>query len=115
VPADQPPFLNAVVTVETWLLPEGLLKALKQIEHDLGRRPERRWGPRPIDLDILFYGDERVEKDTLQVPHPRILQREFVLAPLAEVMAGKLPHLGVTANEALAKMDTTGMRRVGWL
>ena len=94
VPADQPPFFNAVVTMETWRSPQSLLKVLKQIEHDLGRRPERRWGPRPIDLDILFYGDERVETDDLQIPHPRILEREFVLGPLAEVMEGRLPNLG---------------------
>jgi 2-amino-4-hydroxy-6-hydroxymethyldihydropteridine diphosphokinase len=101
--------------METWRPPQSLLKVLKQIEHDLGRRPERRWGPRPIDLDILFYGDERVETDALQIPHPRILEREFVLGPLAEVMEGKLPNLEVTAVEALEKVDISGMRRVAAL
>jgi len=115
VPGDQPPFFNAVVTMETWRSPQSLLKVLKQIEHDLGRRPERRWGPRPIDLDILFYGDERVETDALQIPHPRILEREFVLGPLAEVMEGKLPNLEVTAVEALEKVDISGVRRVAAL
>src|SRR6185437_15685660 len=82
VPADQPSFLNAVVAAETNFEPGALLAQLKRIEHELGRRPERRWGPRPIDLDILFYGDTALETPTLTVPHPRIAERAFVLAPL---------------------------------
>lgn len=111
VPADQPPFLNAVVTAWTWRSPGDVLRALKQIEHDLGRRPERRWGPRPIDMDLLFHGAEAVDLPELQVPHPRILERNFVLAPLAEVMEGRLPILDVTATEALAKTGSGGLRR----
>jgi dihydropteroate synthase len=110
LPADQPAFLNAVVTAETSHPPEELLAVLKRVEHQLGRRPERRWGPRPIDLDILFYGDERVSTSELQIPHERILERNFVLAPLAEVMPGKLPVLGVTASDALAKVGESGLR-----
>ena len=74
VPADQPPYLNAAVRGETTLEPLDLLAALKRIEAAMGRRPERRWGPRPLDLDILFYGDQRIDLPTLQVPHPRILR-----------------------------------------
>ena len=115
VPADQPPFLNAVVKGETRYSPEELLAALKPIEHRLGRRPERRWGPRPIDLDILFYDDEAASTAELTIPHPRILERSFVLAPLAEVMPGRLPVLGVTASEALASVGEAGLRRFGAL
>ncbi len=115
VPADQPPFLNAAVAGGTDLSAEALLGTLKTIEHDLGRRPERRWGPRPIDLDILFYGEERIETAVLQVPHPRILERAFVLAPLADVMRGPLPVLGIRAAEALKAIDGTGLRRAASL
>ena len=105
VPADQPRFLNAVVAAETAFEPEALLGELKRIEHELGRRPERRWGPRPIDLDILFYGGAAFESPSLTIPHPRIAERAFVLAPLAEVVRGPLPVLGRTATELL---DTIG-------
>lgn len=111
VPADQPAFLNAVVTAETWRSPSDLLDVLKEIEHRLGRRPERRWGPRPIDLDILFYGRERVDTPELNIPHASILERSFVLAPLAEVLPGALPHLGVTAAAGLRALGAEGLRR----
>jgi 7,8-dihydro-6-hydroxymethylpterin-pyrophosphokinase len=91
------------------------LATLKRIEHDLGRRPERRWGPRPIDLDILFLGDERIDLPDLQVPHVRILERSFVLAPLAEVLSGRLPVLGVTAIEVLNAIGTEGLSCYGRL
>ena len=113
VPADQPRFLNAVVVAETELEPGALLAELKRIEHELGRRPERRWGPRPIDLDILFYGDAALESPTLTIPHPRIAERAFVLAPLAEVVRGPLPVLGRTAVELLAGVDAGEARRTG--
>ncbi len=111
VPADQPPFLNAVVTAETALAPEDLLTALKAIEHELGRRPTRHWGPRPADLDILFYGESTVASEALTIPHPRIAERSFVLAPLAEVMPGPLPVLGRPALELLVAVGTTGLAR----
>lgn len=111
VPADQPAFLNAVLAAETRLSPDELLKVLKRIEHRLGRRPERHWGPRPIDLDILFYGSQRVERPDLKVPHPLILDRSFVLAPLAEVLPGELPHLATSAANALRRIGTDGLRR----
>ena len=115
VPSDQPAYLNAAVAVETALAPLELLAVLKAIEHAFGRRPERRWGPRPLDLDILLYGGERVELPGLEVPHPRILERAFVLAPLAEVWPGTLPVLGVSALDALAATGLEGARRVGAL
>ena len=111
VPEDQPSYLNAVIRVETRLGPAELLARLKEIERALGRRPGRRWGPRPADLDILFYGREAVNLPELQVPHPRILERGFILAPLAEVLTGELPLLGMTATEALAAVGVAGLSR----
>ncbi|PFG73994.1 2-amino-4-hydroxy-6-hydroxymethyldihydropteridine diphosphokinase [Tepidiforma thermophila] len=112
VPADQPPFLNAAVLAETDLPPASLLAALKGIEHALGRRPGRRWGPRPIDLDILFYGDLRLETPDLTIPHPRIAERAFVLAPLAEILEDPLPVLGASALELLQTTGLQGARRL---
>ena len=82
---DQPDFCNAAVLLDTALEPRELLAALKDLERDLGRVPGERWGPRVIDLDILTYGDRRIEEPDLQIPHPRLSERAFALVPLAEV------------------------------
>lgn len=111
VPSGQPPFLNAAITAETGLSPPDLLAALKAIEYQLGRRPGPRWGPRPIDLDILFYGEESIETDTLVIPHPRISERAFVLAPLSEVAHGPLPGLSRSAAELLIAVGLQGAVR----
>ena len=89
----QPAFLNAVAAVETTLEPARLLAAVKDIEEGLGRRPGIRYGPRPIDIDILLYGSRIIRWETpdLQIPHLRLAERAFVLIPLAEV-AGDLTH-----------------------
>lgn len=86
----QPDFLNAVVVVETELPARELLRLAKSLEAAAGREPPgktagTRWGPRPLDIDILMIGDERIDEPDLVVPHPRIHQRAFVLAPLADV------------------------------
>jgi 2-amino-4-hydroxy-6-hydroxymethyldihydropteridine diphosphokinase len=84
----QPDYLNAVVGVETELSPRELLGVAKALEAEAGREPpeaEGRWGPRPLDIDVLMVGDLRVDEPDLVVPHPRIHQRSFVLAPLADV------------------------------
>ena len=112
IPADQPAFLNAVIAGGTALSPQALLALVKTVEHILGRRPERRWGPRPIDIDILFYGTQAFEAADLTVPHPRIAERAFVLAPLSEVAHGSLPGIP-SATAALAGLDTTGISRTG--
>jgi len=78
-------FLNGVIEIETSLDPEGLLKELNRIEAALGRRRGVKNGPRTIDLDILYYGDEVIMSDALMVPHPRIGEREFVLKGLREL------------------------------
>jgi len=78
-------FLNAVVEAETSLMPLQLLHALLKIERELGRRRITPHGPRTIDLDILFYGSSVIRGPELQVPHPRLAERRFVLVPLAEI------------------------------
>jgi 2-amino-4-hydroxy-6-hydroxymethyldihydropteridine diphosphokinase len=83
--ADQPRFLNAVAEIRTRLEPLPLLHALKKLETELGRVPTYRWGPRTIDLDIILYGLRKVDLPDLQIPHPRYEERDFVLAPLAEI------------------------------
>jgi 2-amino-4-hydroxy-6-hydroxymethyldihydropteridine diphosphokinase len=82
---DQPEFCNAVAIVETELSPRELLDVLKALEHEFGRRPGERWGPRVLDLDILLLGDRRVDEPGLHIPHPRLFERGFALIPLAEV------------------------------
>jgi len=83
--ADQPRFLNQVVEVEWPGTPRQLLKAVKRVEVEGGRKPTRRWGPRVIDVDILLFGGERLEQRDLVIPHPRIGEREFVRDALAEL------------------------------
>lgn len=82
---DQPDFCNAAAIVQTRLGPRELLEQLKALELRLGRMPSERWGPRAIDFDILFYDDVSLNEPGLQLPHPRLLERAFVLVPLAEI------------------------------
>jgi 2-amino-4-hydroxy-6-hydroxymethyldihydropteridine diphosphokinase len=85
---DQPAFLNMCVAARTGLAPEALLARLKAAEAEIGRVPSRPNGPRLIDLDLLLYGDRVVDRPDLAVPHPRMAERGFVLAPAADVAAG---------------------------
>jgi 2-amino-4-hydroxy-6-hydroxymethyldihydropteridine diphosphokinase len=105
--ADQPRFLNAVAELETELSPRALLDRLQEVERQLGReRRGPRYGPRTIDLDLLLYGDERVDEPNLHVPHPRLRERLFVLEPLAELAPErKIPGNG-TVREALAGLQS---------
>ncbi len=84
-PVGQGRFLNAAAALETALEPSELLSALEHIETVLGRVRAERWGPRTIDLDLLLYDDRVIDTPGLQVPHPRMAEREFVLLPLAEI------------------------------
>ncbi|HSZ55832.1 MAG TPA: 2-amino-4-hydroxy-6-hydroxymethyldihydropteridine diphosphokinase [Tepidisphaeraceae bacterium] len=84
-PPDSPTFLNAVAEIETSLEPEPLLDRLLEIERQLGRVRKHKWEPRVIDLDILLYGDEIIQTPALQIPHPLMHQRPFVLQPLAQI------------------------------
>ena len=87
-PQDQPDFVNAAAGLLTTAEPRALLASLQAIERQLGRiAPAVRWGPRVIDLDLLVFGDLRVEEDGLVLPHPGLHQRNFVLYPLAEIAA----------------------------
>ncbi|MEO6042606.1 MAG: 2-amino-4-hydroxy-6-hydroxymethyldihydropteridine diphosphokinase [Tepidiformaceae bacterium] len=113
VPADQPAYLNATLVAETGLAPLELLALVKRIERDLGRRPGRRWGPRPADIDILFHGDLELESEALTIPHPRITERSFVLAPLSDVWEGVLPVLGRTPAALLEAVGLEGAWRTG--
>lgn len=88
---EQPDFLNACVEVETGLDAKSLLDALLDIERELGRVRTTNNGPRPIDLDILFYGDAVIDVEGLRVPHPGVPDRGFVLVPLAQI-AGEFAH-----------------------
>ena len=82
---DQPSFINAVICIETLYSPHELLGILKNIEKKIGRVPSYRWGPRLIDIDILYYGDKEIHTYDLTVPHPRIEERAFVMVPLMEL------------------------------
>jgi len=84
-PQDQPDFVNAVCVFETDLSAESLLNWLQQIEQQQGRVKERHWGERLIDLDILLYGEHRLDTPDLQIPHPCITERDFVLMPLSSI------------------------------
>jgi len=79
-------FLNAAIKIKTSLAPQLLLKSIKKIEKDLGRRKTVRFGPREIDLDILLYGNKVIKRRNLAIPHPRMFEREFVLKPLREII-----------------------------
>jgi len=100
---DQPWFLNCVLEAETDMQPHALLQALRAIESQLGSKKEFAKGPRKIDLDILLYGSETIDTPELQIPHPRMLLRRFVLAPLAELVPTlKHPAWNATAAQLLA-------------
>ncbi len=109
---EQPPFLNMVIKAETDLEPEALLEHLKQIEAKSGREKSIRWGPRLIDLDILFYDDLILNTPPLVIPHPRLYERAFVLVPLVDV-APNLEHPVLKKNmfELLAQVDIAGIQQ----
>ena len=91
-------FLNAAATVETWLAPIALLDRLLETEADLGRTRKVHWGPRPIDLDLILYGDAVIDTPRLRVPHPATWFRRFVLDPLVDIAANVVhPETGETA------------------
>lgn len=84
-PADQPDYLNAAIRLDTALTATELHLQLRNIETELGRQRRVRWGPRTIDLDLLLFGDQRIETETLTIPHPRMTFRRFVLEPASEI------------------------------
>ncbi len=105
---DQGDFANACAVGTTELTPYELLAAVKQIEADMGREPTRRWGPRLIDVDILFLGDHSLEDPELTIPHKELFSRGFVLVPLAEIAPGLVLD-GVSVAQAALDADHAGV------
>ena len=110
---DQPQFVNLCIAVETSLTPRALLARAQTIERALGRErgKERRWGPRPVDIDLIAYDDLVLQAADLTLPHPRLFERAFVLAPLAEI-AGERVIAGIRVRDALARVDSKGVEKL---
>jgi 2-amino-4-hydroxy-6-hydroxymethyldihydropteridine diphosphokinase len=110
---DQNEFFNAVVEIESTLSPQDLLREVKRIEHDLGRKDPIRWGPREIDIDILYYDDLVLNDESLQIPHGEVLNRRFALIPLNEIAPGFVDPVRRLSIGDLLKFcsDTCTVRR----
>ncbi len=110
---DQDEFFNAVVEIETKLSPQDLMRELKQLEFQLGRKEPIRWGPREIDIDILYYDDLVLNEETLQIPHGELPKRRFVLIPLNEIAQGFVDPVRKLSVVDLLKFcpDTSTVRR----
>jgi 2-amino-4-hydroxy-6-hydroxymethyldihydropteridine diphosphokinase len=109
----QDPFINACIRVETATAPRELLDVLHEVEAQFGRdrARERRWGPRPLDLDLLAYDDVTLAGDELTLPHPRLFERAFVLVPLAEIVPERV-IAGRRVRDALAGLDAAGIEKL---
>lgn len=110
---EQPRFVNLCIAVETALAPRTLLARTQAIERAFGRdhAQERRWGPRPIDIDLLAYDDVVLGDPDLTLPHPRLFERAFVLVPLAEIAPDRV-IAGVSVRDALTRLDVTGIEKL---
>jgi len=110
---DQAPFVNLCLLVSTALSPHALLERGLAVERMLGRdrAHERRWGPRPVDVDVLAYDDLRLDDPGLTLPHPRLFERAFVLVPLAEIVPDRV-IAGVRVADALTRVDAGGIERL---
>lgn len=110
---DQPPFINACILIETDLPPRELLARGQMVERLYGRdrARETRWGPRTLDIDLIDYGGTAIDEPDLTLPHPRVLERAFVLVPLAEIVP-EWRIGGMVIREALARLDTAGIHRI---
>lgn len=102
---DQPDFINTAISGRTGLSPEELLEFIGQVEQQVGRTASFRWGPREIDIDIIFYGNRVLATDSLVIPHPRLRDRDFVLRPLNDLDPGMIdPASGQTVQQLLNKI-----------
>jgi 2-amino-4-hydroxy-6-hydroxymethyldihydropteridine diphosphokinase len=110
---DQPAFVNLCLAVETDLPPRALLARGQAIERTFGREraKERRWGPRPVDIDLIAYDDLALDEPDLKLPHPRLFERAFVLVPLAEIAPERV-IAGIRVRDALARVDAAGVERL---
>jgi 2-amino-4-hydroxy-6-hydroxymethyldihydropteridine diphosphokinase len=121
-PVPQPDYLNTAALGSTVLPPDAVLALAKALELAAGRRRGVRFGPRPLDIDLLLYGDRRSDAVELTLPHPRLRERRFVLAPLAEIAPDlRIPPDGATAAELLARLGVAGaagaadaVERIDW-
>jgi 2-amino-4-hydroxy-6-hydroxymethyldihydropteridine diphosphokinase len=117
-PQAQPPFLNAVCRAITGLQPKALLRHAREVEREIGRRGGERWGPRPIDIDLLLYDARVIDDDELRIPHTELTKRAFVLVPLAEIAPDVVhPELKKTARELADAVDASGVQlreEAGW-
>jgi 2-amino-4-hydroxy-6-hydroxymethyldihydropteridine diphosphokinase len=110
-PPGQGRYLNMVAEIETSLEPQFLMRALLDVERSLGRERQERWGARTIDLDLLLYGDAVMETPLLTLPHPRLPQRAFVLAPLCDLIPeARHPNSAETYRALLEGVDSGGVR-----
>lgn len=110
---DQPAFINAAIAVATTLTPHALLARARTVETALGRNrsAEQRWGPRPIDIDLIAYDDLALDTADLTLPHPRLFERAFVLVPLAEI-APTRKVAGIALAAAAARLDSSAIERL---
>lgn len=110
---DQPPFVNLCIAVATALSARALFARTQEVERALGRdrSQQQRWGPRPIDIDLLAYDDLTLADPDLTLPHPRLFERAFVLVPLAEIAPERV-IAGTRVKDALARLDTSGIERL---
>jgi 2-amino-4-hydroxy-6-hydroxymethyldihydropteridine diphosphokinase len=122
-PVLQPDYLNTAAVAHTSLEPEAVLALAKALELAAGRRspaqqspPGVRFGPRPLDIDVLLYGDRRSDAPELTIPHPRLRERRFMLEPLAEIAPDwPVPPDGTAVRELLARLgDSQELERIGW-
>jgi len=109
---EQPDFINAVASVQTTLKPQALLAALFAVENRQGRRRTIRNAPRTLDLDLLLYGEKIFDIEGLTLPHPRLHERAFVLAPLAEIAPGTIIPGRGRVEDLLARVDCNGVNRI---
>jgi 2-amino-4-hydroxy-6-hydroxymethyldihydropteridine diphosphokinase len=110
---DQPPFINIALVVQTTLAPRALLTRALAVEATFGRdrAREQRWGPRTLDIDIIAYGDIEIDEPGLTLPHPRLFERAFVLAPLAEIAPDRRIK-GITIADALARLGPDDVEKL---
>jgi len=115
-PVPQPDFLNTAALAHTSLGPEEVLALAKALELAAGRRRGLRFGPRPLDIDLLLYGDRQSRAPELTLPHPRLAERRFMLEPLAEIAPDLPVPGGTTVAELLARVqDQPGLEKIGVL